>query len=91
MRQHGSGMNLEFLFYLDAIALFESYSENVGRVFGEELAHLIGGGEGEVVLRKYASGDDLVAKALWDRWVGRNEACPCGSGLAYKKCHGVVR
>ena len=91
VRQHGSGMNLEFLFYLDAIALFESYSENVGRVFGEELAHLIGGGEGEVVLRKYASGDDLVAKALWDRWVGRNEACPCGSGLAYKKCHGVVR
>jgi preprotein translocase subunit SecA len=24
----------------------------------------------------------------WDR-VGRNEPCPCGSGLKYKKCHGA--
>ena len=22
--------------------------------------------------------------------VGRNEPCPCGSGLKYKKCHGNV-
>lgn len=22
--------------------------------------------------------------------VGRNELCPCGSGLKYKKCHGKV-
>ena len=22
--------------------------------------------------------------------VGRNEACPCGSGKKYKKCHGVA-
>jgi preprotein translocase subunit SecA len=21
--------------------------------------------------------------------VGRNDACPCGSGKKYKKCHGV--
>jgi preprotein translocase subunit SecA len=23
-----------------------------------------------------------------DRKVGRNEPCPCGSGLKYKQCHG---
>ena len=23
-----------------------------------------------------------------DKKVGRNEPCPCGSGLKYKKCHG---
>ncbi|WP_424443204.1 SEC-C metal-binding domain-containing protein, partial [Pseudoalteromonas rhizosphaerae] len=21
---------------------------------------------------------------------GRSEQCPCGSGLKYKKCHGVI-
>ena len=25
-----------------------------------------------------------------DRKVGRNEACPCGSGKKYKHCHGKV-
>ena len=29
----------------------------------------------------------VVAKPL--AAVGRNEACPCGSGKKYKKCHGV--
>jgi preprotein translocase subunit SecA len=24
------------------------------------------------------------------RKIGRNEACPCGSGKKYKKCHGKV-
>jgi preprotein translocase subunit SecA len=24
------------------------------------------------------------------RKVGRNEACPCGSGKKYKKCHGKL-
>jgi preprotein translocase subunit SecA len=22
---------------------------------------------------------------------GRNEACPCGSGKKYKKCHGIAK
>ena len=25
-----------------------------------------------------------------DRKVGRNEACPCGSGKKYKQCHGQL-
>jgi uncharacterized protein YecA (UPF0149 family) len=27
-----------------------------------------------------------VAMAMRDRKVGRNDPCPCGSGLKYKKC-----
>jgi preprotein translocase subunit SecA len=27
--------------------------------------------------------------ATWGK-VGRNEACPCGSGKKYKHCHGVL-
>lgn len=26
-----------------------------------------------------------------DRKIGRNDACPCGSGRKFKQCHGVVR
>jgi preprotein translocase subunit SecA len=29
------------------------------------------------------------AKASADKKVGRNDACPCGSGKKYKRCHGV--
>ena len=28
--------------------------------------------------------------STWGK-VGRNEACPCGSGKKYKHCHGTVR
>ena len=30
--------------------------------------------------------------AMWDKRipeVGRNERCPCGSGIKYKRCHGL--
>jgi len=29
-----------------------------------------------------------VTRALNNSRVGRNDPCPCGSGLKYKKCHG---
>jgi hypothetical protein len=29
----------------------------------------------------------LVKESVWDR-VGRNDACPCGSGKKFKFCHG---
>lgn len=33
----------------------------------------------------------IDADRVPQRKVGRNERCPCGSGLKYKKCHGVRR
>lgn len=31
-----------------------------------------------------------VTAALDERWVLRNEACPCGSGKKFKRCHGAL-
>ncbi|HUI46973.1 MAG TPA: preprotein translocase subunit SecA [Nitrospirota bacterium] len=42
-------------------------------------------------LRFVGSGDAATAKAVpvhVAQKVGRNDPCPCGSGLKYKKCHG---
>lgn len=40
------------------------------------------GGEGILITTKEAENKTIVPK------VGRNDKCPCGSGLKYKKCHG---
>jgi preprotein translocase subunit SecA len=32
----------------------------------------------------------LVASALGQRWVGRNEPCPCESAKRFKDCHGKL-
>jgi preprotein translocase subunit SecA len=32
---------------------------------------------------------DVANPASWGK-VGRNEACPCGSGKKYKHCHGQL-
>ena len=32
---------------------------------------------------------DPAEPSSWGK-VGRNEACPCGSGKKYKHCHGVL-
>ena len=36
-----------------------------------------------------AEGRDPDNPDTWGR-VGRNEPCPCGSGLKYKHCHGKI-
>lgn len=47
---------------------------------------LLRGREGRLQRRSAeASGARIRTK------VGRNEACPCGSGSKYKLCHGIVR
>ena len=37
-----------------------------------------------------ASGRQREAVGVGARKVGRNEACPCGSGKKYKRCHGAA-
>lgn len=32
---------------------------------------------------------DPIDSSTWGK-IGRNEACPCGSGLKYKQCHGKI-
>ncbi|MBB1477875.1 SEC-C domain-containing protein [Pseudoalteromonas sp. SG41-2] len=39
--------------------------------------------EPKVVVNNYFTGADPFKEA------GRNDQCPCGSGLKFKKCHGA--
>jgi preprotein translocase subunit SecA len=39
--------------------------------------------------RPAPAGVDPADPATWGR-VGRNDACPCGSGRKYKYCHGKL-
>jgi uncharacterized protein len=43
----------------------------------------------EAVMNMMAQEDAKLAETF--AGVGRNESCPCGSGLKYKKCHGRVK
>lgn len=48
-------------------------------------------GEEGVMSSNAAGGENPVAPFVRDgKKVGRNEACPCGSGKKYKQCHGKV-
>ena len=47
--------------------------------------------EGRVELKPRGPAPDPVQTFVRDgRKVGRNEACPCGSGKKYKQCHGKL-
>ncbi|HET7676061.1 MAG TPA: preprotein translocase subunit SecA [Gammaproteobacteria bacterium] len=48
-----------------------------------EAASATGGGEAEAV-------QQVTTYVRSERKVGRNEPCPCGSGLKYKQCHGKL-
>jgi preprotein translocase subunit SecA len=56
--------------------------------------HVNGGGPGDVgadtlprTVRRPASERNPADPTTWGK-IGRNEACPCGSGKKYKHCHG---
>ena len=54
-----------------------------------------GGGKGNVsaggesVMARIVGGRSRERATAGSRKVGRNEACPCGSGKKYKRCHGA--
>jgi len=68
-----------------------SYAEDPIQGFDETVDE---GGAGGAIYAAEPNGGDPAPKVEqrvadeWDR-VGRNEPCPCGSGLKYKKCHGA--
>ncbi len=86
-----------------AHAVYQAPGDPVQGVSGIERAALAGPAPGEEVtfaseedvMRAAASpqrpqpptAEPLVADGVWDR-VGRNDACPCGSGKKFKFCHG---
>ena len=70
----------------EPVEMVESHPDPAAADFGSE-----GGG----VLSSYAAEEvtaqerDPANPATWGK-VGRNEACPCGSGKKYKHCHGAL-
>lgn len=88
-----TGLNATFQFHNDAFKLFES--------FDKELCHALAclllkdealQARTESVTKKdlVRSGSGAVAVALEQRWVARNDLCPCNSGLKFKACHGKL-
>jgi preprotein translocase subunit SecA len=67
----------------------ETFGSHLDGSTGEEGFH---GGETAVLARPEAvvapESRDPKNPATWGK-VGRNEACPCGSGKKYKHCHGA--
>jgi preprotein translocase subunit SecA len=55
--------------------------------FQHAAADGLGAGETDSVEQQQAKAAPFVRD---DRKVGRNEACPCGSGKKYKQCCGLV-
>ena len=67
----------------DEMALALAGAETLAR-------HGIGGGGAAASRRRAArsaAGAQSARSASWGK-VGRNEACPCGSGKKFKHCHG---
>jgi preprotein translocase subunit SecA len=62
--------------------------ENVGRT-----ADVVGGSDGQPADEQAQGGgaEGIKVKTIVRETpkVGRNDACPCGSGKKYKKCHGA--
>jgi yecA family protein len=67
----------------DSMKRMESYSPEQNLEFLVEIARVT-----ESVSSRYRGGSTSVSVRREGPKVGRNDPCPCGSGLKYKKCHG---
>ncbi len=88
-----TGLNPLFQFGKDAFALFKDFEFEVSldiasRVLPTPAAKERSASEQALTLARQA--EQRVAEALDARWVMRNDACPCGSGLKFKLCHGKL-
>jgi preprotein translocase subunit SecA len=52
-----------------------------------DVVHAAGAATAEVAAEEIQMAKPMVRDEVWDR-VGRNDACPCGSGKKFKFCHG---
>ena len=65
----------------------ETFNKTVLKNFGrvKEMAVIE---QQQHLIQKYISSKKHFKRNPFEKKVGRNELCPCGSGLKYKKCHG---
>ncbi|MNR71613.1 preprotein translocase subunit SecA [compost metagenome] len=88
-----TGFNPVFQFHKDAFALFVTFeaqlaSEVARNLLAEALRREREERARQVSLERAAFA--RVAAELEKRPVGRNEPCPCGSGVRFKLCHGKL-
>lgn len=91
-----TGLNPMYQFNKDAFEMFKAFDRHVKRSVAEAVCSSLRGTglQGE---SGYSSGPtDLsptarVRSVEAQRWIGRNEECPCGKGKRYKDCHGKIK
>lgn len=79
------GKNPSFEFSHRAYQAFQGLVKGVAEV---ACTSVLKPADTEAVARPALSAKARVAAALDSRWVGRNDACPCGSSRRFKLCHG---
>lgn len=92
-----TGLNPTFQFNKEAFELFQSFTKGLEMRAAEmvmperALAERYAAQQVAAQVKADAQAAlGRVHEALEARWVGRNEACPCGSGLRFKDCHGKL-
>jgi len=76
----------------DAVVLVEALADRSDRLERRvvDLEGELASRERELTLTRQRL-EDLERRLVWSgdiRKVGRNDPCPCGSGVKYKRCHG---
>jgi preprotein translocase subunit SecA len=92
-----TGMNPLHQYSREAFLLFEGFGAQLGAQALAQISRTWASPPASVVAQPEPtsasapatpSPEQRVALAAHRRWLHRNEPCPCGSGLRFKRCHG---
>ncbi len=86
-----TGFNPIFQFGKDAFELFKAFERHTNYALASLVLNKAARDARDAKLAEKQAerqGHQTVAIEAEKRWISRNEACPCGSGLKFKQCHG---
>lgn len=87
------GKDLYVLFAKDAFDMYVAFQSELESTWVAQmlsLEYLAAKKEREQALLDKQLAAQQVQDTLQSRWIARNEPCPCGSSLAFKRCHGKL-
>lgn len=88
-----TGFNPVYQYHKDAFELFQVFEESLARQLASAVlskSRKRARAEAEAAKLAQQAATQKVTQALEQRWVTRNEACPCGSGKRFRDCHGKL-
>ncbi len=88
-----TGFNPVYQYHKDAFELFQVFEEALSRQLAAAVlskSRKRARAEAEAAKQAQREAAEKVVRALEQRWVPRNEACPCGSGKRFRECHGKL-